>query len=335
MLHIILFILKILGCILLAVLGLLLVLLCILLFVPIKYDFDGSYMEQPDLRMKVTWLFGIVKAHVGFKDQQLLVQAKLAWKSLYRMEKDFTKKDSKEMDSDDGKNVETEPVSDVVKTDSNIETVQQPAQNKVEQKPNSDGETATVILEPKSSAKDQKKNNQKSKRKLSKKDKTAEHTSNVQKQSIFEKMMFKIEQLIEKIENSTEKMEEKIDDLSCRLNKIDRFISAECTQNSIALARRMLVSVLKHMAPKRVKGKIHFGLDKPSATGKILGYASAFYPLYADDIQIEPDFENKVIEGNLDLKGRIQLYIFVFWALRMILCKDVRKLIKYLKHLKK
>ena len=332
MLHIILFILKILGCILLAVLGLLLVLLCILLFVPIKYDFSGSYMEQPDLRMKVTWLFGIVKAHVDFKDQQLLVQAKLAWKSLYRMEKDFTKKDSKEKDSDDDKNVEIEPVSEIVKTDSNIETVEQPAQKKVEQKPISDGETATVILEPKSSAKDHTK---KSKQKLSKKDKNAENTSNVQKQSIFEKIMFMIEQLIEKISCSAEKVEEKIDDLSCRLNKIDRFISAECTQNSIALARRMLVSVLKHIAPKRVKGKIHFGLDKPSATGKILGYASAFYPLYADDIQIEPDFENKVIEGNLDLKGRIQLYIFVFWALRMILCKDVRKLIKYLKHLKK
>ena len=97
----------------------------------------------------------------------------------------------------------------------------------------------------------------------------------------------------------------------------------------------MLKSILKHLAPKDIQGRVHFGMDKPSKTGKILGYASAFYPLYSNKVQLEPDFEKAVIEGHLNMRGGIRLYIFVFWALRLILCKDVRKLIKYVKHLKK
>ena len=75
-------------------------------------------------------------------------------------------------------------------------------------------------------------------------------------------------------------------------------------------------------------------MDKPSKTGRILGCASAFYPSYGDSLQLIPDFENKIIEGDLAIQGRIQLYIFVVWAIRAVLSKDIRKLIKYIKHLK-
>ena len=346
-LHIILLILKILGCILLALLGILLILLCIILFVPIKYKFSGAYLEKPDMDAKVSWLFGLIKAQAKFRDQSFNVCVKVAWKQLFNMDKELKKQEASDLDEteESTKNMDSgqfaEKDKDVLENHS--ESVQLESPN-LDQKNVSNNEAVSQtrrsneeISFDKTISNDFSKTESKEKhrKKSLKKDKDKAVKSNADKQSVFEIIMIKLEQLIDKIDMTAEKAEEKLDQLSCRLNKVDRFLSAECTQNSLLLARRMLFSILKHIAPKRVSGHIHFGMDKPSKTGRILGYASAFYPLYADSIQIDPDFEKTVIEGDLNMSGGIQLYIFVFWGLRIILCKDVRKVIKYVKRLKK
>ena len=107
-LHIILFLLKIIGCILLTILGLVLILLLIVLFVPIRYDVSGSYYNTPVFMGKVSWLFGTVKATVEFKDNQLRVVAKLLWKTLM----DTNKKENTDHKSEN--ETALEPTSDIL-----------------------------------------------------------------------------------------------------------------------------------------------------------------------------------------------------------------------------
>ena len=340
MLHIILFLLKIIGCILLTILGLILILLLIVLFVPIRYDVSGSYYNTPVFMGKVSWLFGAVKATIDFKDNQLRVVAKLLWKTLM----DTNKKENTQRKSEKESALET--TSDVLS-----EADMSNADDSVIYEHESEMDTESVqifsdissevsnhkVQKQKDSKlrqkiKDQEKKSSKEKKKISKKLKT---DSDVKKTSLIEKISSLIDSFTDRLEQFFEHTEEKLDDLTCKINKVERFINAECTQKSIQFMKKMLLSILKHVAPDQVNGNIHFGMDKPSMTGKILGYASAFYPLYAGSIHLIPDFEHKIIEGDLNFKGTIRLYIFVVWVLKAVLCKDIRKLIKYIKHLKK
>ena len=349
MLHIILLILKILGCILLALLGLLLIILLIVLFVPIKYDISGSYYNSPNAAAKVTWLFGIIKANAEFKEKQFRIQVKLLWKTLFDTQKEKTSEDvfTENIDEqallDDPVITEFEQSSDMTSSTENISSETVISQKNFDPSSQKDAdisvpsETKKESLNLKKDSTKEESNDTSVKRRVflkKKKVKKEKIKNNGPKIPITEKMLSIIDRFIDKIDDSLEHIEEKIESLSCKLNKIDRFIHAECTQNSIILVKKMLLSIIKHILPRKANGKIHFGLDKPSSTGKILGYASAFYPLYGKSIQLEPDFENKVIEGELEFRGSIQLYIFAAWLLRAVLCKDIRKLIKYIKHLK-
>ena len=340
MLHIILFLLKIIGCILLTILGLILILLLIVLFVPIRYDVSGSYYNTPVFTAKVSWLIGAVKASVEFKDNQLRIIAKLLWKTLIDTNKeentqhksvnesaldsisdDLNKSDMSNADDSVVSECDSETEAEAVQIFSDVSS--EVSNHKYEKQ--KDSKLHRKI-------KDQEKKSFKEKKKHLKKSKT---DSDVKKVSFIEKICSLIDSFIDRLEQFFEHTEEKLDDLTCKINKVEHFINAECTQKSIQFLKRMLYSILKHIAPNQVNGNIHFGMDKPSTTGKILGYASAFYPVYTDSINLIPDFEHKIIEGDLRFEGTIRLYIFIVWALKAILCKDIRKLIKYIKHLKK
>lgn len=323
MLHIILFLLKILGCILLVILSLLLILLLVVLFVPIRYDVSGKYYSTPEFLGKITWLFGAISATSEFKDKKLSVRVKFLWKTFIDTEKE---KDTKSEDqlsdleiSDDERTMEIYESE----FEESLKNTGESEQSKLEDKVSNELPVSSKALDDQAVNKSRRTDEKQHKK------------NSTNKKTIIEKIFIWIGSLFDRIDAFFEHTEEKIDAFSCKIHKIKKFIYAECTQNSLKFLKKMLVSILKHISPDKVRGKVHFGMDKPSMTGKILGYTSAFYPLYGESIQLIPDFDQKVVEGDLAIKGSLRLYIFVVWALKALLCKDIRKLIKYIKHLKK
>ena len=65
-------ILKIIGIILLIVLALLILILGILLFVPIRYQFDAKYEEKPDADVLVRWSPILLKVIVNYHEGKLV-----------------------------------------------------------------------------------------------------------------------------------------------------------------------------------------------------------------------------------------------------------------------
>lgn len=322
MLHIILFILKILRIFLLGLLGLLLVLLLIVLFVPVRYDVFAGNHTAPEITVKVTWLFGGLKAIIGFSEGRFKVKAALFWKTFYETG-----------------HPDTEQVEEAVKetTDDISEDIFEAASDVF-----SDEEISEIITEipvTKSSSADRTETIPEKKLKASKKQKIKKQESSKEnraseKNSLCQRIFNKLSEVAERIEHFSENIEEKTERFEKKYKQIQRFIEAECTQNSIIFIKRMLHSLLKHIIPKQVSGEIHFGFDKPSTTGKVLGYVCAFYPLYGDNLHVYPEFEKALFEGDLKIKGTLRFYIMVYWLLRAALCKDIHKLIKYIKHLK-
>lgn len=82
MLHILLLVLKIIGIIIAAILGILVLLLCIVLFVPFRYEIKGrSEGTAASLKgkIKVAWLLHLFRADVYYKDQKLMWRIRFAW----------------------------------------------------------------------------------------------------------------------------------------------------------------------------------------------------------------------------------------------------------------
>ncbi len=116
----------------------------------------------------------------------------------------------------------------------------------------------------------------------------------------------------------------------CRENHetFTEFISDEIHLSAWKRIKREIIRLLKHVKPRKLSGKVTFGFDDPSVTGKVLAVFSMLYPFYGDNIQIKPDFENQILDGQAHLYGRIRgIHAFII-AKNLFFDKDFNKTIK-------
>ena len=81
--------------------------------------------------------------------------------------------------------------------------------------------------------------------------------------------------------------------------------------------------------PRKINGYVKFGTEDPCFTGEILGAAGIFYPLYGENFNIEPCFDQAVLEGTVSFKGRIYGIFLLVSVLKIISSKDVRYIIRH------
>ncbi len=91
------------------------------------------------------------------------------------------------------------------------------------------------------------------------------------------------------------------------MKRLKRFATDERTKAAISKGKEQLGVLLKKLFPKKINGNLHFGTEDPALTGEILGGLALFYPLYQEQVRIEPDFYEKVLEGKLGGSGSIRM----------------------------
>ena len=77
MLHIVWTVLKILGILLAAVLGILLFLMVLVLFVPVRYQADAGLGEETRVSAKISWLLRVFGVQVRYMEGTLSVKLRL------------------------------------------------------------------------------------------------------------------------------------------------------------------------------------------------------------------------------------------------------------------
>ncbi len=320
MIHIILLILKILGCIILGILALILAALLVALFVPFRYELSAAYDGAPEAAGKLSWLFGAVKVRGRFKDKKLCARASVLWFRIFSVGEDADKVSKQAEET-------AENMEDIFETelDKALEISEDiPDAKNAPDKPLS--AEAEILPDTEISAKST----------IPKEPKISDAPGGAAAQKKAQKTGFgeRLSKVFERLSQKISSIEKQYERIARKKELLERFWNAGFTQGSIAFAKKALMSVLRHLRPKKLSGNIHFGFDKPSDTGRILGYASVFYAWYGDSLKLYPDFEETALDGNIDIRGSIQLYIFLYWGLRGLLNKDLRKLLKYIKHYK-
>lgn len=318
-------ILKVIGIILLSIIGLVLLFILLVLFCPISYRLSAVHNdEETTADVKVGFL--IIKALANFtKGKGLDYSVKALFIKIFprgdsesedESDEDLLEEYLEEQDA----NEQGENEQDTVEQDTEeMSSLPEPDFESLnESNELNDSEDELVIDDI--SCDDEETD-------LSEEEIHSEDSS--EKKSIKQKISDGIDKISDKADEVLDKTDEKLDLVDKKYNeimvKIDhvlQFLDRDYVERTIERVLKIVKRLFGTIKPKKSKGYLHMGLKSSADTGMMLGKIAAFYPMYGRWLTIEPDFYNKVIEGELDIKGRIYLFRVVGPALRMVLTRD-------------
>lgn len=90
-----------------------------------------------------------------------------------------------------------------------------------------------------------------------------------------------------------------------------------------------LAYLLRHYAPRSIRGFLKFGTGDPSVTGQLTGLIYLILPARADHFMVQPEFGDAVLETEIFCKGHIRAVHLIrvfWWGFRN---KKLRRIIRY------
>ena len=326
---IVLMILKIIGIILLCILGLILLILLLVLFTPISYRVKAEHNDDNTMALaKVGFLVVNGKA-LYEKGQGFNYYVKILFFKIFpgkeEEEGDFEAGDVMDMDDWDEED-ETPLIEDTSSVAETPTTSELPEPDFSYVKPESPSSSEQTVEDTSNDL------NAELDEYLEETEDDLEESDEVETQvkpSLGEKLDSAMGKATDKFEEITDKADKKIDELDKKYEKamtkyehIQQFLERDYVERTIKRALKILKRLFGTIKPKKSKGYVHFGLGSSADTGMMLGKVSRFYPLYGRWLVLDPDFYNKGVEGDIDIKGRIYLFRIVGPALRMVLTRD-------------
>lgn len=328
MLHILLFILKIIGIVLLCILGILLLVTACALFVPVRYRIEAVRKEgegEPPVAVtvKVTWLLHFVNVLVRFNNS-LSVRVRLMFITVFGLPKKEKRGKAKADEAGGGKKREKRK-NETERDDSGTESG----------KETSGRETAAEIKTGSPGSEEKRKE---AEARNAVKEQTDKETK---KPTLWEKLraipeilcriFAKIRSIFENIQYTIQNICDKIRSVSDTIEYYKGVIEGETFQRSFALCKGELLTIFKKLKPDRFEAALIVGMDDPATTGEILAVCGMLYPFFGPKVNVAGDFEKKRLEGRVFIKGKLRFYTFVRVAVRVYFNKDIRKLYRLLK----
>ena len=112
----------------------------------------------------------------------------------------------------------------------------------------------------------------------------------------------------------------------------------KCVKQNKKLLKRLyreIKELVKYLAPKKVRGTFAFGIGDPSSTGLVTGLISLFPIAYQEGVLVTPDFEEKRLDADFFVKGRMRVIYFLRLFLRLYQDKELKRMWKQIHRLKK
>ena len=294
MLGIFLGILKWLGILLLVLLGLVLTVLLAVLFVPIRYEAEGSFRGELLAKGQISWLwrlFSIQAVYDGDTEVSLRIFGVKPGRKKETAERTEKTETPDPVVTGSGKRPEEE-----VPLYESRPKAEAPASEKHQ------GTEEGIKEKVPAAGTKNAKNGQKKKR---------------VRQSLFQKIKVTFQRICGKLKTAEE-----------RWQKLMEFLEKEENKNTFRLLKRQVIRLFKHVLPGKVSGTVRFGFEDPYTTGRILTYISPFYGWYGRTIQVIPVFDEQVLDGELSLKGRIRIATLLFIGFQVWRDKNFRTLLK-------
>ena len=292
-------ILKVIGYILLAILGTLISLILLVLFVPIRYSVCGYRDEKTEslvyIEVRISWLLKLLRARYIYPDNPFF-RVKILFFTVY----------------------------DGSKPPKEIKIL------KEEVKSGASELTDDIIEEVKEEIKDDFTPDEES-------EKISESTEEIEDESSLP-FFRKINQFFKKIVYTIKKFYARMKSTRLRITKFFETLSdyaeklkSDEVKLALSLCSKLLKRIWKNIRPRKIKANLVVGLDDPAQTAKILQVYSILYPYIGENVFIKPDFDRYVINGDFVIRGRITAYVILWAAWKLYWDKNIRKVIKMFK----
>ncbi len=258
--------------------------LLLLLFVPIRYEIHMERQERFWMKGRLSWLFYLVQLPVNYENEELTVKLKI----LGFIWKDFF---TEELEiKEKAKNIFAELEEEEEEEEKKVTQAQPPEKETL---PKAVQEIPTPVIKK---------------------------TKFSGRRPLFFRFLKGFALIPGKIKNLRHSLHR------CRrkIQRLKRFATDERTKTALSLIWEEAGFFLKKLRPKKIRGRLHFGTEDPALTGEILGGLSLLYPIFQDDVRMEPDFSEKVLEGELHAKGRIRILTLIQMIWRLYRDPDVQ-----------
>lgn len=346
MVHIILLILKIAGIVLLSLLGILILLVLMVLFVPVRYNISADYHSRLTANIKISWLLNVLRLKASYAND-LSVKAYAMFFKIFDNNSDKEKKQ---------KNKEGDKcIDDMYVADSSQETAGQYAagrQNETSGAGNSQDTAVQVeALEAEKASRSSSKERLEEIHKKADIKQHIESRSNNQhneddkhnRQSVSQP--HKKKDLIGRLKAALNSVKDKLISIKSKFKKllkaiVDKkrsawqkindlkvIINDEENKELVRLIKKELKELIREITPVKYDVNVRYGCEEPYMTGRILGVIAVIYGITGVQFNITPEFEQKVLEGDIYMKGRVRIYRLLLIALRIYKNNRFRKLV--------
>lgn len=314
-------ILKTAGIVLLVILGLLLAALLAVLFVPVRYRADGSWREELTASAAITWLLHLVSIRIAY-EKELSVRVSVCGIRI--------KTGKKAEPSGSGQHGTSASAPE-----SAAASAPEPA-SASESEPAAKPDAGTIPgAMPETAPEAQAAGGQEN----PKAPDTAKAPEPGKDPEVSkDKQRFSFDALKKRLAAAWRKLQGSLRNIRGTAKRLYRqFIyykaiwDREETQQAFHLASAQLCRTLRHVLPRRINVRAAVGTGDPASTGQVLAVQGILYPWLGDKVQIVPDFEERRFEGEFHLKGQLRAGVVGFYALRLMLDKNVRRLIGILR----
>ncbi|MGN0297716.1 MAG: hypothetical protein ACI4C1_00785 [Lachnospiraceae bacterium] len=336
----ILFLLKCIGIVLLCILGLIVGLILIVLLVPIRYQAQAALLEEKKVNAAVCihWFLHLIRVYVKVDKNKPRIYAKVLWFTLFDTleEKVQEVKEAVKEAAENGvETVKEEAVEFTGPITEVKDEIQEEVQEGIEEVQEELGETIPLEKSQENTleAEDTAAENSES-QSILESDPLLEEKMLEKKPSFFEMLSEKISSIyhtiydkimsiIKIIKDTTKTVEEKMKMLEEKWNVVQEIWADKRVRHAFTIVKKQLIGMFRHLKPKKGKIRLHLGIEDVGLLGEISAVSAVFFPTWGEVFQFEPDFEQKVLEGDINIKGRIRLGYFVKMVLAIAVRRDV------------
>lgn len=317
MLGVLLIILKTIGIIILSLLLLVLVLLALVLFVPIRYKIYASYYGKLKFRLRLSYLFKLLRIRADYEDD-FSYEGKIAFFRFLKSDnvgESIKNKDNESKDKGLKEKTVFDEFSDEEFDFTDTEENKNAEIGSNERIDSANGTNSEEVIDPVNSVN-------------SNEDTLKENKSLITKLRIYiKKFINKLREMLRLISDSLRKVKGAKEKLVAKINKIKAIITDEENKEFAKFILLRVKELIKLIRPKKYKIDLHFGFEDPATTGKVLMYLSVIYGLTGLDMKINPEFEEEIKEGEIELKGSLQLFFVLIIAIKLLLNKKFKELV--------
>ena len=314
----------------LIIIVLLLLALLYAIFSPIRYTFGGEWRDVKSLNASVCDFLRFVKVNAKYMDENLSVQVSLLWGLIKKELNDNTDEEQQNEEKSLESLENSVSVSDGEPEGESVSGEGVTESDNAKMKKSISGDTSSGDGDSASHS-----NN------------VVDNDKDIVKRSLLESDKNAPQTNIDSVS------EEKIDVLDEKDDFDESFSSDEAGEDSEVSAINKIGGILSHPGNKRafellwnggwqIFGKVRphfenvdadFSLGDPYWTGRTLGLVAMNPFMYGAPIELRPDFESDLpyVKGIAKCFGRVQLYYIIFFAIKVLLSKDCRRLYRQIR----